>query len=82
MSFDVESAKKMRQAVAEIAAAHEKKLGRVPTAAEWEHFFTAAIDARGELGVVMSVTINFAHDDGSDDEDEDEPTEDRFKPDH
>lgn len=53
----------LKGAVEEALGEYQKGLGRPPTTKEWELLFSNAID-RLEIGVVKSVTIDLAEDDG------------------
>lgn len=58
----------LKRAVDEVLGEYQKEYGRRPTTQEWELLLSNAVD-RLEVGVVKSVKIDLAEDDGSDEDD-------------
>ena len=59
----------LKRAVEDVLAEYQKAEGRRPTLREWEILLHNAVD-RLEVGVVKSLKIDLAEDDGSDDDDD------------
>jgi hypothetical protein len=58
----------LKRAVDEVLGEYQKAYGRHPTTREWELLLGNAVD-RLEVGVVKSLAIDLAVDDGSDEDD-------------